>query len=120
MMTDPVATALSALLDAIVDRVAERVAAKLSANAPPAIEPQGLLSVAATARALGISPPTLYRSGAPFETVGTRRKYDLATVRAFFAARGKRPTTPASKPTRDNIDVDDIAARAGLRKGRSR
>ena len=49
--------------------------------------------------------------GLPYELVGTRRRFDLAAVRAWYAARGKAATTVAQR----DPAVDAIARSAGLR-----
>jgi hypothetical protein len=38
----------------------------------------------------------------------------LAECKAWLAARGKRPTV--SKPKKDDVDVTDVMATAGLRE----
>jgi hypothetical protein len=83
--------------------------------APPPAEPEGLLSPAELARALHVSPATVGRldgEGMPHVIVGTRKRYALDACRSWLAARGSRPTR--AKPS-DNVNIDSVCARAGLR-----
>jgi hypothetical protein len=81
--------------------------------------PDKLVGKLVAAMALGVSPATLDRlcaQGAPFERVGSRRKFELEEMRAWLRTRGARPTTPKSKPPeQDAIDVGPALVRAGLR-----
>jgi hypothetical protein len=90
--------------------------------APPvaATDPDRLVPKVDAARALGVSVATLDRAvaaGAPFEHVGTRRRFRIDSLRAWFTARGRKPTTPASDRRRveDDVDVDAVVQRSGLR-----
>ncbi len=79
--------------------------------------PPGLLGRTQLATRLGVSLATIDRAclqGCPFELVGTRRRFDLAAVRAWFAARGKTSTAPE----RRDPAVDAAAKRGGLRVAR--
>ncbi len=86
-----------------------------SAPVPPvAVDDGRLLGRAGLSKALGVSLATVDRAclqGLPYELVGTRRRFDLVAVRAWFAARGKVATTPIAR----DPAVDAIARSAGLR-----
>ncbi len=77
----------------------------------------GLVGKAGAAKHFGVSVSSIDRytaEGAPCHVVGTRRRYGLAELGAWLAARGKRPTTPATKH-QDDVDVDNVLHHAGLR-----
>lgn len=83
----------------------------------------GIVDGRAFDRALGISAATrgrLVTEGMPHETVGTRRRYDLAACRAWLAARGSKPTKVMQAPPKaadeDPIDVSRVLGKAGLRR----
>jgi len=78
-------------------------------------DPIVLVSKSELARRLGVSPATIDRhdrAGAPFEIVGSRKRYSVIARRAWLAKRGR--FTTASAPKRDDIDVTDILAHSGL------
>jgi len=106
---------LETLLQRVADRAADRVVAALAARAA---EPAALLTRAQLARRLGVSVVHVTRLDLPSVCLGdeSTRRYDLAEVRAFLAAREPKATTPAKKA--DAIDVSSATARAGLRPAR--
>jgi hypothetical protein len=84
-------------------------------------EPGGLVAPAKAAKALDVSLSTLNRlttEGAPHHTIGGRRRYDIGELVAWSNARGQRPAN--AKPKTDNVDVEDVLARSGLRVAGSR
>jgi hypothetical protein len=74
-----------------------------------------VVTKAVAAKALGISTSTIDKAvaaGAPCVSVGARRRFDVADLRAWFAARGKRS---AGKPVaKVDVDVAALCDRAGL------
>jgi hypothetical protein len=86
--------------------------------AQPAKEPapEGLLSKARAAKAIGKSVATLDRlvkEAAPWHPVGDRMMFDLVELRAWLEGRGRKPTK--AKTRNDDVDVTDILRRHGLR-----
>ena len=75
------------------------------------------LTTAALAARLGVSCATLRRlarePGAPVVHVGRSPRWDLATARAWLAARGSKAA--AVSTVRPDADVDRLARRGGLR-----
>ena len=71
----------------------------------------------AAAAVVGVSVATLKRANLPADYhAGNRPRWrDAESVRAKFAARGKKPTTPHHSAPTDGLDVDALASRAGLR-----
>ena len=118
-MPDPLEPLITLLADRIAARVVERLTPILAAP-PPEPMPTGLVDKRTAAKAVGVSMPTLdrlTREGASVHAVGARRRFDIAELRAWFTARGRKPTkASASTAKDDDIDVDDIIAAAGLRR----
>lgn len=84
---------------------------------PAESEPSGLVASPKAAKALGVSVPTLHRfriEGMPHTFAGQRVKFDVALCREWLALRGRKPTR--AKPPADNVDVDNVLRRAGLRE----
>ena len=81
--------------------------------------PSGLLTGAQLDRALGISASTrnrLVHEGMPHETVGSRRRYELATCRAWLAARGSRRVATTTANSVAAEDGATVAERLGLKR----
>ncbi|MBL8720119.1 MAG: helix-turn-helix domain-containing protein [Myxococcales bacterium] len=112
--------AVLAALETRVDATVRRAVAE--AMAQHATQPNHALTRRETARALGISLPTLdrlVRAGLPREFAGARSRFSLATVRAWLATRG-REAVPKSPPrtkvgSGDDIDAAGLLGRSGLR-----
>jgi predicted DNA-binding transcriptional regulator AlpA len=120
-MSNPIAELIAeALVTALTrDEVITALRGIVATPATPR-EPEGLLAKPRAAKALGVSVSTLDRlvkEGAPVHHVGARRMFDIAELRAWLSARGRKPTTP--KPS-DRVDVSDVLARSGLRAAGSR
>ena len=94
---------------------AELVAILRDAAPPPSVEPTALLTAAQLAKRLGISTATVRRLEPPAVIVGdaASKRYDLAEVRAFLAAREPKATTPAKREA--DVDVSGALAAAGIR-----
>ncbi len=83
----------------------------VAAPAAPASPVGALLTKKQTCAALQISTSTIDRlvvEGAPVHVVGTRRRFDVAELRAWLAIRGRRATVasgtdPISVPTPKNL-----------------
>ena len=87
-------------------------------GSPTAIVVGGLVTKRECADALRVTPATIdraVRAGCPFETVGTRRRFDVTKVREWFQSRGRRPATPSIE---DPVDISKFAARLAKRKKR--
>jgi hypothetical protein len=70
------------------------------------------------AAALALSTITvdrMCREGAPFEMVNARRRFDLAKVKAWCAARGQKTSHAGRAEEDDPIDISSIVRRAGFR-----
>lgn len=70
------------------------------------------------ARRSRVSEATVSRwkaEGMPVERVGTTYRVDRAKADAWRHARGDGPTTPTKRDARDELDVGELASRAGLR-----
>ncbi len=96
----------------------EVIAAARAIFTPPSAndaDPIMLVSKNELARHLGISPATVDRhdrAGAPFEIVGTRKRYSVIARRRWLTKRGRFSSAPKAK--RDDVDVTDIVSRNGL------
>src|ERR1700733_9757691 len=112
---------LEALVETLVRLLAERVAAQVTDLLPtPRAAPDldatpGWVDKRTASRALGISVATidrLVREGAPVHLVGSRRRFDLATLRDWLASRGKGPTTSLHQVRRkreaDDADIVEL------------
>lgn len=95
---------------------AELVAILREAAPPPSVEPTALLTAGQLAKRLGISVATVRRLEPPAVVVGdaSTKRYDLAEVRAFLAAREPKATTPTRREP--EIDVSGALAAAGIRR----
>ena len=114
------ADAISTLraIRALTDAVLHEDPLPTVSHAEPEPEPEGLASRGKTANVFGFSLSTLdrlCRDGCPYLIVGTRRRFDLAQVRAWFAARGSKPTTPEGQI---DPEVARLARASGLRVAR--
>lgn len=93
--------------------------AAINAPAPSnATEPSGPVAKSLAARALGVHPCTLdraVRAGCPVEHFNGRRRFDLASVRAWFRSRASK-TVQAPEADADPIDIEHEARRLGLRR----
>jgi len=121
---DPFGGLLDALAARLAPLVAELVAERLAASQPaPEPVPTGLVDKTTAARALGFkgtaSLDRLTREGAPVHVVGVRRRFDVAELRRWVEARGKKPTTAPKRTTATDLGLDDeieeIARASGLR-----
>ncbi len=109
-------TELGSLLRVAVRETIREELAALRSAAPV----DGLTDKSSAARALQISNATLDRAAReptfPVHIVGNRRRYNVAEVRAWFDARGRKPTTPtASASTRVDSVTESMLERVGLR-----
>jgi hypothetical protein len=103
----------AAVLDGVISIATKLALAGGAAPVAPA-EPVGLVAKASAAKALGCSIATLDRlcaEGAPVHHVGASRRFDVAELRAWLDARGRKATK--AKPS-DRVDVDRVLTRAGL------
>lgn len=94
---------------------AEIVGVLREAAPAPVAEQAALLTAGQLAKRLSVSVATIRRLDPPSVCLGdeSTRRYDLAEVRAFLAAREPKATTPA-KRERD-VDVSASLEAAGLR-----
>jgi excisionase family DNA binding protein len=115
-LTEILTVALTAALLKVVQRPETRAAIVGAATGASANAGDRVVTKAVAAKVLGVSTSTIDKAvaaGAPYVAVGARRRFDVADLRAWFAARGKRS---AGKPVAKKIDVDvaALAERAGL------
>ncbi len=106
---------VSALLGEVFAYANERARAAQPAPVTVEQDPPGLMSKPRAAKAIGKSTATLDRlcaEGAPVHFVGAAKMFDLAELRAWLDARGRRPTHAKAS---DRVDISDIAAHHGLR-----
>lgn len=76
-----------------------------------------LLSPRELASRLGVSVAHVRRLDPPHTCAGDKstKRYDFDVVTAWLAEREPKPTTPIRRATAVEVDIDDIAAAAGLR-----
>lgn len=101
-----------------LDALAARLRAALPAPVVPAApaDPEGLVAGPVVDRHLAISAATrnrLVKEGMPTVIVGYRRRYNVAACRTWVEARGRKPTKAA---VRDDVEIDDVLAHAGMRR----
>ncbi len=92
---------LAGLLALVREAAREGTAQALAAQAAPASLAAPLLDKRELARALDVSPATITRltgEGMPHLFVGASPRYDVESVRAWLAERGRQGTT--AKPSR--------------------
>jgi hypothetical protein len=94
---------------------AEVVAIVREATPPATPEKETDLTEAEIAKALRCSRATIKRTITPSRHVGASPRFDLADARAQLEARGKRPSTPERQARVEDVDVDTVVSKAGLR-----